>query len=73
MILEGSINNLTKFGAFVDIGLHESGLVHISEVSDEFITDINKILKLGQIIKVKVVSIDLKRKRIGLSMKQANI
>ncbi len=72
MILEGVISNLTKFGAFVDIGLHESGLIHISEVADKFITDINKILKLGQIVKVKVISIDIKRHRIGLSMKQVN-
>lgn len=72
MILEGVVNNLTKFGAFIDIGLHESGLVHISEVANEFITDINKILKLGQIVKVKVISIDIKRHRISLSIKQVN-
>jgi len=71
MILEGVINNLTKFGAFIDIGLHESGLVYISEISNEFITDVNKVLKLGQIVKVKVLSVDIKRKRIGLSIKQA--
>jgi uncharacterized protein len=71
MILEGVVNNLTKFGAFVDIGLHESGLIHVSEISDKFIADINKVLKLGQIVTVKVVLIDVKRKRIGLSIKQA--
>ena len=70
MVLEGVVNNITKFGAFVDIGLHESGLIHISEISNEYISDINKVLKNGQVVKVKVIDVDMNRKRISLSLKQ---
>jgi len=70
MVLSGKINNITKFGAFVDLGIKESGLVHISEISNTFVKDIQSVIRLGQQVKVKVIAIDKKRKRIQLSMKQ---
>ena len=69
MILEGVVTNVTKFGAFVDIGVHQDGLVHISELSNRFIKDPSDAVKAGQIVKVKVLSADAKTKRIALSMK----
>jgi uncharacterized protein len=69
MNLEGVVTNVTKFGAFVDIGVHQDGLVHISELSNRYIQDANAIVKVGQIVKVRVVSADTKTKRIALSMK----
>ena len=69
MILEGVVTNVTKFGAFVDIGVHQDGLVHISELSNRYIKDPNDAVKAGQIVKVKVISADLITKRIALSMK----
>ena len=69
MILEGSITNVTDFGAFVDIGVHQDGLVHISALSDKFIKDPREIVKAGDIVKVKVMNVDVERKRIGLSMR----
>jgi uncharacterized protein len=69
MILEGVVTNVTKFGAFVDIGVHQDGLVHISELSNRFIKDPSEAVKAGQIVKVKVISADLLTKRIALSMK----
>ncbi len=69
MILEGVVTNVTKFGAFVDIGVHQDGLVHISELSNRFIKDPSEAVKAGQIVKVKVLSADAKSKRITLSMK----
>ena len=69
MILEGVVTNVTKFGAFVDIGVHQDGLVHISELSNRFIKDPSEAVKAGQIVKVKVLSADIKTKRIALSMK----
>ncbi len=69
MVLEGVVTNVTKFGAFVDIGVHQDGLVHISELSNRFIKDPSEAVKTGQIVKVKVLSVDTKAKRIGLSMK----
>jgi len=69
MVLEGVVTNVTKFGAFVDVGVHQDGLVHISELSNRFIKDPSEAVKTGQIVKVKVVSVDVKSKRIGLSMK----
>lgn len=70
MILEGTIRNVSDFGCFVDIGLHEDGLVHISEISKNYVKNINDVVSIGDIIKVKVISIDKQRKRIGLSIKQ---
>ncbi|MEP5320700.1 S1 RNA-binding domain-containing protein, partial [Marinobacter alexandrii] len=69
MILEGSITNVTDFGAFVDIGVHQDGLVHISALSNKFVKDPREIVKAGDIVKVKVMSVDVERKRIGLSMR----
>jgi uncharacterized protein len=69
MVLEGVVTNVTKFGAFVDIGVHQDGLVHISELSNRYIKDPSEAVKAGQIVKVKVLSADIKTKRIALSMK----
>jgi len=69
MILEGVVTNVTKFGAFVDIGVHQDGLVHISELSNRYIKDPAEAVKTGQIVKVKVLSADAKTKRIALSIK----
>lgn len=69
MVLPGVINNITKFGAFVDIGIKESGLVHISQIVDRFIKDPAEVLKLNQQVKVKVMDVDESRKRVSLSMK----
>ena len=69
-ILEGCITNVTNFGAFVDLGVHQDGLVHISELANEFISDPGEIVSVGDIVKVKVLEVDVDRKRIGLSLKQ---
>ncbi len=71
MILEGTVTNVTHFGAFVDIGVHQDGLVHISEMANKFVKDPHKIVHVGQVVKVKVLSVEEERKRIGLSIKQA--
>ena len=63
------MNNVTNFGAFVDIGIKENGLIHISNLANEFIDDPTKIVKVHQHVKAKVISIDTERKRIGLSLK----
>ncbi|MBD2529982.1 RNA-binding transcriptional accessory protein [Nostoc flagelliforme FACHB-838] len=69
MELEGIVTNVANFGAFVDIGVHQDGLVHISQLADRFVDDPNKIVKVGQVVKVQVLEIDEKLKRISLSMK----
>lgn len=69
MVLEGTVTNVTNFGAFVDVGVHQDGLVHISELSTRFIKDPNEAVKAGQIVRVKVLSADPKTKRIALSIK----
>ncbi len=69
MTLEGIVTNVTKFGAFVDVGVHQDGLVHISELSDRYVKEPSDIVKVGQIVKVHVLSADPKSKRIALSMK----
>ena len=69
MILEGVVTNVTKFGAFVDVGVHQDGLVHISELSNRFIKEPSEAVKTGQIVKVKVLGVDFKAKRIALSIK----
>lgn len=69
MVLEGVITNVTNFGAFVDIGVHQDGLVHISALSNSFVKDPYAVVKTGEVVKVKVMEIDEKRKRIGLSMR----
>jgi uncharacterized protein len=72
MKLEGVVTNVTKFGAFVDIGVHQDGLVHISVLSNRYVQDPNEVVKVGQIVKVTVVTADTKTKRIALSMKTQN-
>jgi uncharacterized protein len=70
MVLEGVVTNVTKFGAFVDIGVHQDGLVHISELSNRYIKEPSEAVKTGQIVKVKVLTVDARAKRIALSIKQ---
>ncbi|MDD3267432.1 MAG: helix-hairpin-helix domain-containing protein, partial [Burkholderiales bacterium] len=72
MELEGVITNVANFGAFVDIGVHQDGLVHVSAITDQFISNPNDVLKVGQIVKVRVEEVDVKRKRIALTMKGLN-
>ena len=69
MVLEGVVSNVANFGAFVDIGVHQDGLVHISALTDKFVSDPREVVKAGDIVKVKVMEVDVKRKRIGLSMR----
>ena len=69
MILEGVITNVTNFGAFVDIGVHQDGLVHISVIADKFVKDPHEVVKTGEVVKVKVMDVDIKRNRIALSMR----
>ena len=69
MILEGVISNVANFGAFVDIGVHQDGLVHISSLTDKFVSDPREVVKAGDIVKVKVVEVDAERKRISLTMR----
>ena len=72
MIMKGTVRNVIDFGAFVDIGVHQDGLVHISEVCDRYIKHPSEELTVGQVVKVKVISIDLQKQRIGLSIRKAN-
>jgi protein Tex len=69
MVLEGTVSNVAAFGAFVDLGVHQDGLVHVSQLSHKFTTDAREVVKTGQIVKVKVMEVDVARKRIALSMK----
>ncbi|ALJ37273.1 RNA-binding transcriptional accessory protein [Azospirillum brasilense] len=69
MVLEGVVTNVTAFGAFVDIGVHQDGLVHISQLSTSFVKDPHTVVKAGDIVKVKVMEVDIPRKRIGLTMR----
>jgi len=69
MTLEGVVTNVTRFGAFVDVGVHQDGLVHVSELANRFVKDASEVVKVGQIVKVQVLSADPKAKRIALSMK----
>jgi uncharacterized protein len=69
MILEGTVSNVAQFGAFIDLGVHQDGLVHVSQLSHKFVNDAREIVKTGDIVKVKVMEVDVARKRIGLSMK----
>ena len=72
MVLTGTVRNVIDFGVFVDIGVHQDGLVHISELSDKYVKHPSQVVSLGDIVKVKVLSVDLKKKRIALSMKGLN-
>ncbi|OQA32789.1 MAG: 30S ribosomal protein S1 [Betaproteobacteria bacterium ADurb.Bin341] len=69
MILEGVVTNVAAFGAFVDIGVHQDGLVHVSALSTKFVKDPREVVKAGDIVKVKVLEVDLQRSRIALTMR----
>ncbi|MEO0047181.1 MAG: hypothetical protein RLZZ410_140, partial [Pseudomonadota bacterium] len=69
MILEGVVTNVAAFGAFIDIGVHQDGLVHVSALADKFVKDPHEVVKAGQVVKVKVLEVDVKRRRIGLTMR----
>ena len=71
MLLQGVITNVTAFGAFVDIGVHQDGLVHVSHLADRFVKDPNEAVRVGQVVQVKVLAVDTGRKRISLSIKEA--
>ena len=70
MMLEGTVTNVAAFGAFVDIGVHQDGLVHISQLADKFVKDPHEVVKAGDVVKVRVMEVDVPRKRIGLSMRK---
>jgi uncharacterized protein len=70
MTLEGTVTNVAAFGAFVDIGVHQDGLVHVSQLADRFVKDPHEVVKAGDVVKVRVVEVDAKRKRIALSMRK---
>ncbi|MFS4425000.1 Tex family protein [Stutzerimonas stutzeri] len=72
MVLEGVVTNVTNFGAFVDIGVHQDGLVHISALSEKFVKDPYEVVKAGDIVKVKVMEVDIPRQRVGLSMRMSD-
>ena len=69
MLLEGTVSNVAAFGAFIDIGVHQDGLVHVSQLANKFVTDAREVVKTGDIVKVRVTEVDVARKRIGLTMK----
>src|SRR5690606_7290265 len=69
MVLEGVVSNVAAFGAFVDLGVHQDGLVHVSALSDRFVKDPREVVKAGDVVKVKVMEVDLPRKRIALSLR----
>lgn len=71
MVLPGIITNVTDFGAFVDVGVHQDGLVHVSHLSERFVKDPHQVAKPGQKVSVTVLDVDLKRKRLSLSMKKS--
>ena len=73
MLLEGTVSNVAAFGAFVDIGVHQDGLVHVSQLAHKFVTDAREVVKTGDIVKVRVTEVDVARKRIGLTMKLADL
>ncbi|RIK84657.1 MAG: RNA-binding transcriptional accessory protein [Hyphomicrobiales bacterium] len=70
MVLEGTVTNVAAFGAFVDIGVHQDGLVHVSQLADRFVRDAHEVVKAGDVVKVRVLEVDVKRNRIGLSMRK---
>jgi len=69
MVLEGTVSNVAQFGAFVDLGVHQDGLVHVSQLANKFVADAREVVRTGQVVKVRVVEVDLARKRIALTMK----
>jgi uncharacterized protein len=72
MMLEGVVTNVANFGAFVDIGVHQDGLVHVSALSDRFVKDPHEVVKAGDIVKVKVLEVDLQRQRVALTMRMSD-
>ena len=73
MILEGVVTNVTAFGAFVDIGVHQDGLIHISQITNKYIKHPSEVLKVGDIVTVWVLAVDVKKNRISLTMKKDNV
>ena len=69
MVLEGTVSNVAQFGAFVDLGVHQDGLVHVSQLAHKFVNDAREVVKTGDIVKVQVLEVDVARKRISLTMK----
>ena len=69
MLLQGTVSNVAAFGAFVDLGVHQDGLIHVSQLSHRFISDAREVVKTGDIVDVRVVSVDVPRSRIALTMK----
>jgi uncharacterized protein len=69
MVLEGTVSNVAQFGAFVDLGVHQDGLIHVSQLANKFVEDAREVVKTGDIVKVKVLEVDLGRNRISLTMK----
>lgn len=72
MILTGTVRNVADFGAFVDIGVHQDGLVHISQLADKYVKNPMDVVAVGDIVKVKILEVDVERKRISLTMKEIN-
>ena len=72
MEITGTVRNVVDFGAFIDIGVHQDGLVHISEITDRYIKHPSEVLKVGQVVQVRIKEVDLKKNRIGLTMKKKN-
>ncbi len=70
MSLEGTVTNVAGFGAFVDVGVHQDGLVHVSQLADRFVKDPHEVVKAGDVVRVRVTEVDVARKRIGLSMRK---
>jgi uncharacterized protein len=70
MLLEGTVTNVAAFGAFVDVGVHQDGLVHISQLADKFVKDPHEVVKAGDVVKVRVTEVDAPRKRIALTMRK---
>jgi uncharacterized protein len=68
-VLEGTVSNVAQFGAFIDLGVHQDGLVHVSQLAHKFVSDAREVVKTGDIVKVKVLEVDVPRKRISLTMK----
>lgn len=73
MVLEGVITNVTRFGAFVDLGVHQDGLIHISQLADTFVQDPSDVVSVGDIVRVKVLEVDVERKRVAVSRKQVGV
>jgi protein Tex len=69
MVLEGTVSNVAQFGAFIDLGVHQDGLVHVSQLANKFVNDAREVVKTGDVVKVKVLEVDLSRQRISLTMR----